>query len=634
MERISNPMRNLVALVLASAIGSVAFSFAQAAPPPRPLTAQEVVLKWRNAVHAGKPGRTGLAVIESDSNQDGTPGKIAEWISTSSAYRITTHREYDNTEIVVTPQFARLRDWNGFVRDLQGKELSRLRTEIFERSVSFFGPPLQMPDARVSQTDDKKIYLLRSTPAGGNSITWYIDATTSLPLKSVRPGEDSEIATTYEQWSDVNGFKTPQKVSVSETDKPDYQLQQTSLRFEKHISSNIFEAPRPGPTDAFLKPSAPPIPFTMESAHIVFKASLNGSEPIGFLLDTGADENVINTPRLAEFGLKTYGQTIATGGGGSAEYDYASGATLALPGVELRNQHVAVLDQSGIERALGVPLGGLLGYDFISRFVVEIDYEKNLLTLHDPKTWVYSGKGYIVPVTFDDGIPFTVGLISVGPKKNIPAYFAIDFGAQETMTLTSPFVKANDLVNLAQTNAYVNRPAGLENQFFTQNNVRGHIDKLALGALVEQSIPVNMSVNTKGAYASPNFSGTIGEGIFHRYHVFLDYPRNRIIFEPTAATQAPFPERKTYGLTILASGADLHTYTVTAVRPGSQAENDGFKKADVISAVNGKPASQFTLAELREQLTHEGESYNLAISRGNETLTIPAQIKLVSLDKS
>jgi hypothetical protein len=63
MERISNPMRNLVALVLASAIGSVAFSFAQAAPPPRPLTAQEVVLKWRNAVHAGKPGRTGLAVI-------------------------------------------------------------------------------------------------------------------------------------------------------------------------------------------------------------------------------------------------------------------------------------------------------------------------------------------------------------------------------------------------------------------------------------------------------------------------------------------------------------------------------------------------------------------------------------------
>lgn len=371
----------------------------------------------------------------------------------------------------------------------------------------------------------------------------------------------------------------------------------------------------------------------MESAHIVFKAKLNGSEPIGFLLDTGADENVINAPDLAKFGLKTYGKTIATGGGGSAEYDYAAGATFTIPGAELHNQHVSVIDQTGLERALGVPLGGLLGYDFISRFVIEIDYQKNLLTLHDPKTWSYSGNGYVVPVTFDNGIPFTDGVISVG-GKTIPAYFAIDFGAQETMTLTSPFVKANDLVKLAQTNAYVNRPAGLENQFFSQTNVRGHIDKLELGKLVEHSIPVNMSVNTHGAYASTNFSGTIGQGIYRRYHVFLDYARNRVIFEPTAETESPFPERKTYGLSLLASGADLHTFTVTAVREGSQAEKDGFKKSDVISALNGKPAAQFTLRELRDELTHEGERCELGIRRGGEGLTIPVQIILVSVDRS
>jgi S1-C subfamily serine protease len=143
---------------------------------------------------------------------------------------------------------------------------------------------------------------------------------------------------------------------------------------------------------------------------------------------------------------------------------------------------------------------------------------------------------------------------------------------------------------------------------------------------------VNLSVNVKGAYASPNFSGTIGETIFRRYHVFLDYAHSRIIFEPTAETQLPFPERKTYGLTILASGSDLHTYTVTAVRPGSQAEKDGFEKADVISALNGKPASQFTLGDLREQLTHEGESYQVEISRANDKRTIPVQVRLVSMD--
>jgi len=607
--------------------------FSQEQQPASP-SAQDVLTKWRHAVHAEKREDSNLALLASDSTQDGIQGRVEEWITTSPVYRATLKREYDEGEVVVTEQFAKRRDWNGFVHDVQGKELARLRTEMFEKSVIIFGPRMQMPEATVSQSDDKRMYLLRTTPLGGAPMTWYVDATTSLPVKSIRPGDDSEITTTYEDWTEAGGINTPRRLNVSETDKPDYQCRQAALHFEKRIAPGIFEAPKPGPPDAFLQPGAPAIPFTLESNHIVFNVRLNGADPIGFILDTGADENVINTPRLAAFGLKTYGKTEATGGGGSAEYDYAAGATFTLPGVELRNQHVAVLDQTGLERALGVPLGGLLGYDFISRFVVEIDYEKKLLTLHDPKTWSYTGTGYAVPVVFDDGIPFTDGLISVGPKIDIPAFFVIDFGAAETMTLTSPFVKANDLVNLAQTNAFVNRPAGLENQFFSQNNVRGHIDRLALGKLIERSIPINMSVNVKGAYASTNFSGTIGESIFRRYHVFLDYARNRVIFEPTAETNTPFPERKTYGLTIIASGADLHTYTVTAVRPGSQAEKDGFKKADVISDVNGKPAAHFTLSQLREQLTKEDESYDVGVSRAQDKITIPARIKLVSLDKA
>jgi len=595
-------------------------------------SAQEIVAKWRSAVHVRK-SHPKLAVLASTSNQDGIDGRVAEWITTSGEYRRTTKRDYDDTELVVTAQFAELRDWNGFLRDVQGKELNRLRTEIFEKSVIAFGPPMELPQPVVSQSDDKKLYLLRTVPPGGAPMTWYVDATTWLPVKSIRPGDDTEITTTYSEWIETGEIMTPHGANVAETDKPDYQWKQASVSFEKHMPREIFVAPQPGQTDTFLQPDAPPIPFNFESNHIIFNVQLNGRDPIGFILDTGADENVINTSRLADFGLKTYGKTIATGGGGSAEYDYATGATFKLPGVEVRNQHVAVIDQTGLEHALGMPLGGLLGYDFLSRFVIEIDYQKKLLTLHDPKAWRYSGSGDVVPVAFDDGIPFVDGVISVASKSDIPAYFVLDFGAADTMTLTSPFVKENDLLKLAQTNANVNRPAGLENQFFSQNNVRGHIDRLAVGKLTAQSIPVNLSVNTKGAYASRNFSGTIGESIFRRYHVFLDYPRNRIIFEPTAEAQLPFPERKTYGLTIIASGTDLHTYTVTAIRPGSQAEKDGFKKLDIISALNKKTAGEFSLGELRDRLMHEGEHYDVQISRANDKITIPVEIKLMSMDR-
>lgn len=598
----------------------------------RALTAPQVVSRWRKAVHLGKHAPLKAALLVSSSDEDGTTGNIEEWM-TSDSYRRMVKRSFDDVEIVVTPHTAQRRDWNGFIRDLKGEELRRLRTAIFESAVLAFGPPTLMSQAAISQSDDRKFYLLRITPPGGAPTTWYVDAKTWLPAKSVHPGEDSEITTTYSDWREMGGALTPRAAHVEETDKPDYRWERTKLEFKSSLPATSFDAPKPGPSDTRLEPNAPPIPFDLESNHIVFKASLNGRPPIGFILDTGADQNVINETRLADFGLKTYAKTITTGGGGSAEYSYAQGATFTLPGVELRNQHVAALDQSGLERALGVPLGGLLGYDFISRFVIEIDYQKKLITLHDPRTWKYTGNGAIVPLTFDMGIPFMDGTIAVATKRDIPAFLVLDFGAAETMTLTSPFVKANDLLKLAQTNANVNRPAGLENQFFSQNNVRGHIDQLTLGKLTVQSIPVNLSVNVKGAYASSSFAGTVGESIYRRYHVFLDYARSRVIFEPTAEAAKPFPERQTYGLTLIASGADLRTFTVTAVRSGSPAEADGFKKGDVLSGFDRKPAAQFTLGELRDWLTRAGEHHELQVARGGDNLSIPIEIRLVSIDR-
>lgn len=621
--------REILFAVLTSA--TLAFGQVQT-PAPSAIPAREIVSRWRAAVHAGKTGQPRTALFTSTSNEGGIPGKVQEWVTTAGDYRAVVQREFDETEMLLSPRRTQRRDWNGYVRELQGRELSRLRAAAFETSVLAFGPPPEMLQASVSQSADGKLYLLRVTPPGATPITWYVDAQTGLPVKSVRPGDDSEITATYEDWRELDGILTPRRAKVSETDKPDYAWERTGLERKAGRSQGRFATLQPGPSDVHLDRVVPPIPFDFDSAHIIFQASLNGRPPIWWILDTGADEEVINQPRLADYGLKTYAKTITTGGGGSAEYGYATGATFTLPGVELRNQHVAVLDQTGLERALGMPLGGIFGFDFISRFVVEIDYEKKLMTLHNPTTWKYSGTGFIVPVTFDGGIPFAHGTISVPTQPAISGFFVLDFGAAETMTLTSPFVKSNDLVRLAQTNAGVNRTAGLENQFFTQNNVRGRIQRLALGPLEVSDIPINMSVNTKGAYASTNFSGTVGEGIYRRYHVFLDYARNRLIYEPTAETGKPFPERRTYGLTVLASGADLHTFTVTAVRPGSPAEQAGFKKGDVIAAWDNKPAAQFTLGQLRVWFGHEGEHHELQVARENGKLTLPIEIKLVSLD--
>ena len=482
-------MRRAAILLFVLALAGSAFS--QTAPAA-PVTAQQIVSKWRAAVHAGRWGAPQTAILTSTSDQDGIPGKVHEWLTTAGDYRAVVTREYDDAEVVLTARTRVRRNWNGFLRGVEGEELSRWQAAVFEASVLVFGPPQQLEQAEVSKSEDGKLYLLKVAAPGGKAVIWSVDAQSWLPVKSVRPGEDSEITTTYSEWRDLGGVLTPTHGHVTETDKPDYTWERSIVKLQPGVSAKNFAPPQAGPSDVHMDAVVPPIPFDFDSAHIIFQASLNGSKPIWWILDTGADEEYINSTRLADFGLKPYGKSASTGGGGTAEYGYATGATFTLPGVELRNQHVAVLDQTGLERALGLPLGGLLGYEFISRFVIEIYYEKKLLTLHDPATWKYAGNGFIVPVVFDTGIPFTHGSISVPTKSDIPAFFVIDFGAAETMTLTSPFVKANDLVRLAQTNAGVNKTAGLENQFFTQQNVRGRIQKLKLGRMEVDDIPINM----------------------------------------------------------------------------------------------------------------------------------------------
>jgi membrane-associated protease RseP (regulator of RpoE activity) len=297
------------------------------------------------------------------------------------------------------------------------------------------------------------------------------------------------------------------------------------------------------------------------------------------------------------------------------------------------NQHAATLDDTGLERALGVPNGGILGYDFISRFVIEIDYQKKLMTLHNPATWNYRGTGAIVPITFDDGIPYFEARLSIPTNADLPAHMVADFGAAGSMTFTAPFVKANNLLELIGTNNSVTHYTGLEKEYFAQANSRGFVPELRLGGIVERNIPVSLSANTSGAYGTGQFAGTIGESIYSRYHVFLDYPHNRIIFEPTPEAATPFKESKTFGLTLIAEGEDLHSFIVTAVRANSPAAEAKFQAKDEITAVDGTPASDFTLSDLRADLARDGATETFTVQRAGKPTLIKTKIALVSLER-
>ena len=625
-EHVIMRFTRLILLSLTLAIANIAApSLAQSSSVP------SIIQAWRHAV--GTSPHQGTLHQRFTGKEEDIPVTVDQWITPSGILRRDTVREFDSNELLVTPAIAQSRDWNGFVRYLDGIELARLRSEAFIAAVIAFGPPAAMDQATLTSTSEPHSVAFLFTPSHGSSIKWIIDQNTSLPIQTAIRGAEAEEITAYSDWQRSGGVFTPQHIVIKEKDKPDSDYRVAAPAQLQSDAGGTFAPLKQNSTDVIMSASSLKLPFTMEANHIILQVQVNSHAPIGFLVDTGDCCETINTPRAAAFGLSSYGSTASYGGGNLAQFSYASGATFTFPGMELHNQHVDMLDQTGLEKALGVPLGGLLGYDFLSRFVVEIDYDAKIMTLHKPSSWHYTGHGVIVPITFDGGIPYFEAQISVPTQPAILAHMCMDFGAADTMTFNSPFVQKHNLVDLAGTDTRANKPAGLEKQFFAQTNMRGHIDVFRVGGLVAESIPVSLSANTSGAYSDDIFDGTVGEGIYTRYHVFLDYPRHRAIFEPTAKTSNPFPERKTFGLSIIANGDDLHTFLVTGIRAGSPAEKDGFLKGDIISGLDDKPATAFTLAQLRDTLLREGETHDFNILRAGHQTSIRTTVVVVSIDQ-
>src|SRR5207248_4464957 len=102
-----------------------------ASAQPTIATAQ-VVAHWRAKVHARNVNQATEQLAVTESNEDGIPGHIRECLASGDRYKRETKREFDDAEVVITKKSSERRDWNGFLRRVEGEELRRLRAQIFE----------------------------------------------------------------------------------------------------------------------------------------------------------------------------------------------------------------------------------------------------------------------------------------------------------------------------------------------------------------------------------------------------------------------------------------------------------------------------------------------------------------------
>jgi Aspartyl protease len=263
------------------------------------------------------------------------------------------------------------------------------------------------------------------------------------------------------------------------------------------------------------KNGAQTIPIEIsDGGHIFLRVRVNNSKPLLFGFDSGFEQTAITTKQAEALNLKLYGDTQVTGGGENTEdFSFTKNVSFDLSGVKFKLKEIGVLALDFPSPADDEAIAGMLGYDFISRFVVEIDYAGKVINLYNPRGFRYRGRGNILPIKMLDNYPSVPATVSLPGLAPISAMFEIDTGAGNDIFFYSPFVKKHKLLASKQetTEAATLGIGG------TSKIRIGRADNLRLGRTVIANPTVHFSEATKGDSASTFSAGHIGNGIFRQF---------------------------------------------------------------------------------------------------------------------
>lgn len=280
------------------------------------------------------------------------------------------------------------------------------------------------------------------------------------------------------------------------------------------------------------------VPFEVISNLMVIPVSLNGSRPLRYVLDTGAQGALLNSSTLADsLNLKVIGKASlrgAGGGGAPTEAAIVEPVTFSIGGIELSECPLVVRPaptgpdpMSGHDGVIGRPVFALL--------VVEVDWERNVVRFYEPSRYKYSGKGEVLPLTIgENGIPYTSAVVSITGDKSIPATLVIDSGASHALSL-----------DLGQ-NPGVTLPVGAQKRvlgFGASGEITGstsRVKNLQLGSYVLNDVPTSFPDASAGTAGLGGRQGNLGAGVLKRFKVIYDYSRKQMILEVNRFFSDPF----------------------------------------------------------------------------------------------
>jgi hypothetical protein len=361
--------------------------------------------------------------------------------------------------------------------------------------------------------------------------------------------------------------------------------------------------------------------FELINNLIIVPVIVNDSVPMRFILDTGVRTTLLTNENLDKLEVAYSRPVVISGLGTEKEIKayLASNVTLQLPGITGKGQTLIVLgeDYLNLQNHLGIEVHGVLGYDFFNHFIVQINYDRKLISVFNKTHFVKNKKFSTYDLFIENGRPYIDTEFVQQNGSKISGRFLIDSGASHSMLLE--FDKDSSIKIPEKTISTI-VGWGLGGEI---DGELGRLKSFKLGDFEFKKVLASFVSDLKSpdSISGKARIGSIGGELISRFTTVYDYSNSKIHLRRNNQFKRGF-EYNLSGIDLTASGKEFKTFTVVHITEGSPAAEAGMLRGDIIVAINTKGAGELTLDEINALFrTQIGAQMNLIVMRDQNFLS-------------
>ena len=197
-----------------------------------------------------------------------------------------------------------------------------------------------------------------------------------------------------------------------------------------------------------------------------------------------------------------------------------------------------------------MPIHGIIGYDLLKDFVVEINYSNKYIKLHNPESYKPQKckKCNSTNISFYNKKPYVNALVGIG-NESTSVKLLIDTGGSDALWLFE-----DDAQNISIPDKYFDDflGRGLSGSVYGK---RAKIDKFTLKNFELKSVNVAFPDSASIAYAKKikGRNGSLSGEILKRFNIIFDYKKSKITLKKNSNFSNPFYYNKS-GITLEHAG--------------------------------------------------------------------------------